>query len=177
VRFGQLRDCLDALGADPEAAARQPAASEGLERQLADLLALDHAPRVLVAEDNAVNRKLARRLLEKLGCDVTLVENGREAVEQVRESGPFDVVFMDVQMPELDGFEATREIRSSDGAEASVPIVAMTANAMEGDRERCLEAGMDDYVSKPIDPKRLADALGRWASGGKRSPESERGVS
>ncbi len=176
VRLRALRDCLDALGADLESTTAAQPAAEALERQLTGLLAIDHVPRVLVAEDNAVNRKLARRLLEKLGCEVTLVENGREAVERLRESGPFDVVFMDVQMPVLDGFEATREIRSAD-EDATVPIVAMTANAMEGDRERCLEAGMDDYVSKPIDPRRLAEVLGRWAGRAKRTPESGRELS
>jgi signal transduction histidine kinase/CheY-like chemotaxis protein len=116
--------------------------------------------RVLVAEDNLVNQKLVRSLLEKLGCEVDVVGNGREAVEAVAKSD-YDAVLMDCQMPELDGFAATREIRSSERAGCRIPIIALTANAMIGDRERCLEAGMDDYVSKPIGRGELEAALAR----------------
>jgi CheY-like chemotaxis protein/HPt (histidine-containing phosphotransfer) domain-containing protein len=110
-----------------------------------------------VAEDNAVNRQLALALLAKLGQQADVVENGREAVEAV-ERGAYDVVLMDVQMPELDGLEATRRIRERLGSEGPA-IIAMTANAMEGDREECLAAGMDDYLSKPIRPEELERAL------------------
>jgi CheY-like chemotaxis protein len=113
-----------------------------------------------VAEDNLVNQKLVRSLLEKLGCEVDVVGNGREAVEAVAKSD-YDAVLMDCQMPELDGFAATREIRSSERAGCRIPIIALTANAMIGDRERCLEAGMDDYVSKPIGRGELEAALAR----------------
>ena len=105
--------------------------------------------RVLIAEDNIVNQKVAKRMLEKLGCVVDVAANGEEAVDMWSKL-PYDVVFMDCQMPELDGYAATGRIRERESAGAHTPIVAMTANAMEGDRERCLSAGMDDYMAKPI---------------------------
>ncbi len=118
--------------------------------------------RVLLAEDNAVNQRVAVRLLESFGCRVDVAANGLEAVSMVRRF-PYDVVFMDCQMPEMDGFQATREIRREGGAGAVVPIVALTANALKGDRERCLEAGMNDHVSKPVVRDDLEAALTRWA--------------
>jgi CheY-like chemotaxis protein len=118
--------------------------------------------RVLLVEDNAVNQRLALRLLEKLDCRADLAVNGREALE-ILATQPYDLVFMDCQMPELDGYEATRLIRASDTPAARVPIVAMTANAMRGDREKCLAAGMDDYLSKPIKADDLGRLLERWA--------------
>ncbi|CAG0958568.1 two-component system, sensor histidine kinase [Myxococcaceae bacterium] len=117
-------------------------------------------PRVLVAEDNPVNQKLARRMLEKLGFEVELVENGLDAVKAM-SSGSYDAILMDCQMPRMDGFEATREIRRREGPGRHTPIIAVTANAMPGDRERCLDAGMDDYVPKPVRREVLADTLRR----------------
>ncbi len=117
--------------------------------------------RILLVEDNAVNQKLAIRLLEKLGCRVDVAANGREGVEMLTLL-PYDLVFMDCQMPELDGYDATRQIRASETRMARVPIIAMTANAMRGDREKCLEAGMDDYITKPIRTDDLAAMLQRW---------------
>jgi signal transduction histidine kinase/ActR/RegA family two-component response regulator len=116
--------------------------------------------RVLIVEDNAVNQMVTARLLEKLGCRVDVASNGREAVEMVGLL-PYDAIFMDCQMPEMDGFEATQEIRRREGSGARHPIIAMTANAMQGDRERCLAAGMDDYLSKPIRTADLTRALER----------------
>jgi len=116
--------------------------------------------RVLIVEDNAVNQMVAARLLEKLGCRVDVAANGREAVEMLSLL-PYDAIFMDCQMPEMDGFEATQEIRRREGSGVHRPIIAMTANAMVGDRERCLDAGMDDYVSKPIRKADLTQALER----------------
>jgi len=114
-----------------------------------------HNLRVLLAEDNPVNQRLALRLLEKRGYLVTVVRDGREALTAV-EQGNFDVVLMDVEMPELDGFEATALIREQENATARhVKIIAMTAHAMKGDRERCLDAGMDGYVAKPIKAQEL----------------------
>ncbi len=114
---------------------------------------------VLLAEDNPVNRKLARRLLEKRGHRVVLAENGQEATEQFHRRS-FDVILMDVQMPRMSGFEATAAIRKhEEGAGGHVPIIAMTAHAMKGDREKCLAQGMDDYVSKPISPDALFVAI------------------
>jgi two-component system sensor histidine kinase/response regulator len=124
------------------------------------------ALRLLLAEDNLVNQKLAARLLEKQGHSVVIVGNGTEAVQAV-ERQPFDLVLMDVQMPEMDGFEATAAIRQREGgSRRHLPIVAMTAYAMKGDRERCLAAGMDGYVSKPIQPRELWQAIEKLTSGG-----------
>jgi CheY-like chemotaxis protein len=107
-----------------------------------------------------VNQKLALRLLQQMGYRADLASNGIEAVESV-ERQPYDVVLMDVQMPEMDGLEATRRIRARWNDPARPRIIAMTANAMAGDREMCLEAGMDDYITKPIRVEQLVDALAR----------------
>ncbi|TMG24671.1 MAG: GAF domain-containing protein [Chloroflexi bacterium] len=122
-------------------------------------LGASHPLRILLAEDNAVNQKLALRLLAQLGYGADLAGDGLQAIEAL-EREEYDVVLMDVQMPELDGLAATRQIRAR-WPDRSTTIVAMTANAMAGDREACLAAGMDDYVSKPIRPKELAAALAR----------------
>ena len=115
--------------------------------------------RILLAEDNVVNQKLAARLIEKWGHTVTVVGSGREALEAL-ENSSFDVVLMDVQMPEMDGFEATAEIRKKEKTTGEhIPVIAMTAYAMRGDRERCLTAGMDGYVSKPVQPDELLRAI------------------
>jgi signal transduction histidine kinase/DNA-binding response OmpR family regulator len=120
--------------------------------------------RILLAEDNTVNQKLATAMLTRLGHHVTLAVNGAEAVVEWRDS-EFDLIFMDVQMPGLDGFEATRRIRLGERTKGGhTPIVAMTAHAMIGDRERCIEAGMDDYVSKPVSRKILEEAVARHRS-------------
>jgi CheY-like chemotaxis protein len=119
---------------------------------------------ILLAEDNVVNQRVATRMLEKDGHRVTVVNNGREALA-VLEQGEFDMVFMDVQMPEMDGLEATAEIRRKEKRSgARIPIIAMTAHAMTGDRERCLAAGMDDYISKPIRVKSLLELAEKHAS-------------
>jgi signal transduction histidine kinase/CheY-like chemotaxis protein len=126
--------------------------------------------RVLLAEDNRVNRTVATRLLEKKGYTVTGVENGREALEQL-ERALFDLVLMDVQMPEMDGFEATRKLREREHeSERRVPVIALTAHAMKGDRERCLDAGMDGYVAKPIRREELFQAIDQALSDGASSP-------
>jgi CheY-like chemotaxis protein len=120
-----------------------------------------HPLRILLAEDNAVNQKLALRLLEQMGYRADVASNGIEAIESV-ERQAYDVILMDVQMPEMDGLDATRAIRKLKTL-AQPRIVAMTANAMQGDREMCLAAGMDDYISKPIRVNELVDALDRTA--------------
>jgi CheY-like chemotaxis protein len=105
--------------------------------------------KVLVVEDNPVNQKVILVLLKKLGCQVDVAENGRVALEKMDEHD-FDIIFMDCQMPELDGYAATQEIRRREGGEKHNIVVAMTANAMQGDREKCLNSGMNDYIPKPI---------------------------
>ncbi|EHR70387.1 signal transduction histidine kinase [Burkholderiales bacterium JOSHI_001] len=121
-------------------------------------------PRVLLAEDHPVNQLVAQTRLRELGCDTVLATNGREAVARWREGG-FDLVLMDCHMPELDGFDATREIRALEGPSGDgrrTPIIALTANAMAGDRERCLAAGMDEHLPKPFTRDQLQAALQRW---------------
>ena len=117
--------------------------------------------RVLVVEDNAVNRKLVQRMLEKLGCTVHIAEDGPRALE-VAARGSFDLVLMDWQMPGMDGLETTRRMKAIWPPERQVPVVALTANAMEGDRALCLEAGMSDYLTKPLQMSTLESALERW---------------
>ncbi len=116
--------------------------------------------RVLLVEDNPVNRKVAVGILKKLGCDISIAENGRIALEVLQDKR-FDVILMDVQMPEMDGLEATRHIRA-DQRHNDTPIVAMTAHAMDGDRQKCLAAGMDDYLSKPISSAKLRKMVEAW---------------
>ncbi len=129
--------------------------------------------RVLLVEDGVVNQKVARAILRRAGCSVELAVDGREALAALARSR-FDVVLMDVQMPVLDGYEATRRLRAgSDGVlDPTVPVVAMTANAMQGDRERCLAAGMDDYLAKPASADELVQAVERAVERGRRSPPS-----
>jgi PAS domain S-box-containing protein len=133
--------------------------------------------RVLVAEDNAVNQKLMARLLEKRGHHVKVVANGLEALESL-EQGSYDLVLMDMQMPQLDGFEATCELRKREKQTGlHTPIIALTAHAMKGDRERCLEAGMDGYLAKPIRAQELDDLLGNYMAlraAGAPTPETEK---
>ena len=120
-----------------------------------------HHARVLIAEDNAVNQKVILRMLDRLGCRAEAVANGQEAVEAIRAI-PYDLILMDVLMPVMNGLDATIEIRRNNGPDRQPTIVAMTASAMKGDREKCLAAGMDDYLSKPIDPVELAAVLRKF---------------
>jgi len=157
---------LLALGQSIEtAAAALPAAREASTRRL----------HVLVAEDNAVNQRVIVRLLEKMGHIPIVAYNGQEAVDTY-ESRPFDVVLMDVQMPVMDGLTATKTIRDSEARHPGrrrIPIMALTAYAMRGDRERCLAAGMDEYLTKPVKPEELLAALNRLVAAG--APEPARG--
>jgi CheY-like chemotaxis protein len=119
-------------------------------------------PHVLLVEDNAVNQKVAVHTLEKLGCRVDVAGNGRVAVEMI-ERHSYDLVFMDCEMPEMDGYQATRCIREREsGRDVHLPVVAMTANAMKGDREKCLAAGMDAYLAKPVRKRQVVEMLETW---------------
>jgi CheY-like chemotaxis protein/HPt (histidine-containing phosphotransfer) domain-containing protein len=186
VRHDELRDCLRTVLGMSES--QQPQAAQPLS--IVPQLVTRHTvaenvqhPRILVVEDNIVNQKLAVRMVEKLGYKPDVVENGQEALTALAK-GDYAAILMDCQMPVMDGFETTRSIRAreasvasgdspdgspnrSDGAPQStphIPIIAVTANAMQGDRERCLATGMDDYLAKPIKLDELRSALARWAS-------------
>jgi CheY-like chemotaxis protein len=116
--------------------------------------------RVLIAEDNVINQRVAARFIEKLGCQADVVANGVEAVEAAM-AVRYDLILMDCQMPEMDGFAATERIRTNE-RDGHVPIVALTASALVGDRERCLSAGMDDYLAKPVTARDIATICSRW---------------
>jgi CheY-like chemotaxis protein len=147
--YGALRA---AFGGTP--AARPRTAEQSLDTSLGERKPL----RILLAEDNTINQKVAVRILERLGYRADVAANGIEAVEALRRQR-YDVVFMDVQMPEMDGLAATREICRLWPRASRPLLVAMTASAMEGDREDCLTAGMDDYISKPVDPETVQRVL------------------
>jgi PAS domain S-box-containing protein len=153
IRQSDLFDCLTAL------ANTQPPLHVAADA----LMVRRSHTRILVAEDNIVNQEVALGLLRKLGLHADAVDDGTKAIESLK-ADPYDLVLMDVEMPELDGLEATRIIRdpNSDVRNHQVPIIAMTAAAMEGDRERCLEAGMNGYISKPVSPYDLVEALNNW---------------
>jgi CheY-like chemotaxis protein len=121
----------------------------------------DPAIRILVVEDHAVNQRITCRFLELLGLTCDVATNGREAVEWTTRQA-YDLVLMDCQMPEMDGYEATRAIRFREGLGRRVPVIAVTADAMEGTRQRCLQAGMDDYISKPLKKDELHAMLRKW---------------
>jgi CheY-like chemotaxis protein/HPt (histidine-containing phosphotransfer) domain-containing protein len=134
------------------------------ETEPPDPPAAGSGPCVLVAEDNPVNRKVVIQQLQKLGCQTHAVTTGQEALGCL-DSAAYDVILMDCQMPEMDGYEAARRIREREQSRTPpghVPIIAITANAMQGDRDRCLAAGMDDYITKPIRPETLKSTLERW---------------
>jgi CheY-like chemotaxis protein len=134
--------------------------AEQSSTKLSEDFARHYPLRILIAEDNPVNQVLATRALKKLGLDPVLADNGIIALEEVQRSH-YDIILMDVQMPEMDGLEATRLIRK--GIQQQPIIIAMTANAMAEDKQACLEAGMDDYMSKPVQLEELVKSLEKWA--------------
>jgi len=179
VRRGELGRVLSAVleGKAPQQVLLQPDQAPATAEET-------FGARVLLAEDNGVNQEVAVAMLEALGCRVCAVGNGREALDKL-ERTPFDLVLMDCQMPQMDGFEATRALREREAAAAGadppkrLPIIALTAHAMAGDREECLAAGMDDYLSKPFTKQGLRSVLERWATsftgkGGETSRRTER---
>ncbi len=159
IRKHQLYDCLRLVAAQrdtDQTSSTSPVTIHSLSESQAHLKG-----RILVADDNIINQRVATKMLEKLGWHVDVVANGEEAVAALSRSD-YRLVFMDCQMPEMDGFSATQAIRDLEGAIRHTPIIAMTANAMEGDREKCLAAGMDDYLAKPITITTLKTMLARW---------------
>jgi CheY-like chemotaxis protein len=158
IRQSQLHDCLKAVIGMPVELSPAPL----LPQAGLTITPIPSRFRVLVAEDNIMNQKVAVRMLEKLGCRVDVAANGQEVLDAL-EHMSYDVIFMDCQMPELDGYEATATIRAREAQTGGhIPIIAMTANAMQGDHARCLAAGMDDYVSKPAQSATLAEMLQKW---------------
>jgi PAS domain S-box-containing protein len=173
IKQSQLFDCIATVMAKPdESVAEEAAAAEtsqvvnGTPPSASPLFPETESARqirILVAEDNPINQKVALRHLQKLGYQADAVANGLEVLN-VLELVPYDIILMDCQMPEMDGFEATAEVRRREGEQQHTPIIAMTANALKGDRERCLGAGMDDYISKPVKTEDLAELLARWTA-------------
>lgn len=147
---------------------RLPVGAAGVRTEPAPVkllpLGFERPPVVLVVEDNAVNRKVAERTLERLGCVVVMATNGREALERMNGTR-FDLVFMDCLMPEMDGYDATREIRRRELGGQRTPVIAMTASVLEEERYKCMESGMDDFLSKPWRPEQLRGVITRWYRG------------
>lgn len=175
VRQQQLRDCLAlVLSTDGQGSGRKTFVTRHLVEE-----AKRRSVSILIAEDNRVNQQVALKMLDRLGYAAECVENGRLAVERLR-ARPYDLVFMDCQMPEMDGFAATRAIRALPAPMCNTPIVAMTAHAMHDDRDRCINAGMDDYIAKPVVVddiervlKRFCSAAGAAESTAEESPPRE----
>jgi two-component system, sensor histidine kinase and response regulator len=124
-------------------------------------------PRILMAEDNQINQRVGKLILQRAGFDIDLVGDGREALE-AHKAQPYDLILMDCQMPTMDGFEASRQIRSLDYHQPV--IIAVTANALVGEREKCLDAGMDDYLSKPFQAEQLVAVVKKWMTARRNVP-------
>ncbi|MGD8893740.1 MAG: response regulator, partial [Desulfobacterales bacterium] len=171
VKQSKLYDCLSSISGLREDTGNEQTSAIVTQYSLAE--DKKRRVRILLAEDNIINQKVAISTLKKLGYTADAVANGKEAVKAL-EIIPYDIVLMDCQMPEMDGYEATQEIRNlkSKVLNHQVPVIAITANAMKGDREKCLNAGMDDYLSKPIYPNELSDMLEKWI--GKQDTSQQR---
>jgi len=181
VGQSQLYDCLaTVMGGPADCAGSAPPPL--ITRHTISEARLRSRPRILVADDNETNQMVAVQMLRRLGCQAEVAANGHEVIDALRKI-PFDAVLMDCQMPEMDGYSATRAIRVQEATTGRhVPIIAMTANAMRGDREKCIQAGMDDYLAKPVKLEELGQALGRWigqassAGDSGRAAEGENGA-
>ncbi len=163
----------------------KPVRQAQLERALAEVLSLGRkmtdntassgqrliSARILVVEDNPTNQKVVSLRLQKLGCRVDVAANGKEAVQSAAQI-QYDLILMDCQMPEMDGLEATRLIRSAEGSRRHTPIIALTANVMSGERERCLLAGMDDFLAKPVRSDALIEMLDKWLQATKTTSQA-----
>ncbi len=162
--YGAMAGCIGPLFGSERQPRKTPIASDQLE------LTASNSHRILVVEDNQINLMLATTILKKAGHRADGASNGLEALSSIKNR-PYDLVLMDMMMPEMDGLEATRAIRQLGGQRADIPIIAMTANAMKGDREKCLQAGMNDYLSKPIDRVKLFEKIDHWCGSGDPSEE------
>ena len=160
VKPSKLFDCLTSVLCKKQG--QQGHKTQSADEKNSANIRIGKGSSILLAEDNVVNRKFAKRLLEKMGFKVDAVKSGVEAVD-VLENIEYDLILMDVQMPDMDGFEATQVIRNPDSnvMNHKTPIIALTAHAMSGDREKCLNAGMDDYISKPINMEKLVEVINR----------------
>jgi two-component system, sensor histidine kinase and response regulator len=157
IRQSQLFDCLTTVVSNAANASALTSSKLVTKHSLVEARPVSHKL-ILLAEDNIVNQKVAVRQLQKLGYRADAVANGREAIEALGRI-PYDLVLMDCQMPEMDGYEATTEIRRREGATKHTPIIAMTAHALSGDREKSIAAGMDDHITKPVKQEELARVL------------------
>jgi CheY-like chemotaxis protein/HPt (histidine-containing phosphotransfer) domain-containing protein len=171
VKPAQLSSALERALLSPRSSAQAPEPAKS-DKTLSEQLPL----RILLVDDNLINQKVAQRILQQMGYQPEVAGNGREALDRL-DRQPFDFIFMDVMMPEMDGLEATRLLRKRQmiggykNYQARIIIVAMTAHAMQGDREKCIAAGMDDYLAKPVRPKDVRDMVERW--GGKIMHEAK----
>jgi two-component system sensor histidine kinase/response regulator len=165
VRSSELFDCLITSLNAGSAVGETPVTPQTAPSETSEVVGM-----ILIVEDNKVNQLVGSKVLENLGYGFTIANNGVEAVEAF-QSGIYDAVLMDCQMPEMDGYEATAAIRRLEGSAGHIPIIAMTAAAMEGDRERCMAAGMDDFITKPVRLEAVATALLRWVTATKQGPE------
>ncbi len=169
IKQFQLYDCLGMVTGATAELPKNPSAMTVTRYAVAE--DKKHKIRILLVEDNITNQKVALNILRRFGYNVDAAANGKEAVKAL-EIIPYDIVLMDCQMPEMDGYEATGEIRkpTSKVLDHNVPIIAMTAHAIQGDRERCLDSGMDDYLCKPVNPRELCDMIEKWI----KEPETSR---
>jgi CheY-like chemotaxis protein/HPt (histidine-containing phosphotransfer) domain-containing protein len=176
VKQSQFYDCITTLTSTKKEMLKDQPATIVTRHSIAE--DKKHKQRILLVEDNITNQKVALNILKRFGYNADAASNGKEAVKAL-EMIPYDIVLMDCQMPEMDGYEATGEIRNPESKvlDHNVPVIALTAHAMKGDREKCLEAGMDDYLCKPVNPQELCDILEKWITKQDYSLQDEKTVS